>query len=51
MSEMEISPFPTPAAGWLALRLNTADCYISRRSQNVGYLFFLLSVLSIVPII
>ena len=50
MFEKEISLFLTPAAGLLALKLNTVGCRIFGRSQTVGYLFFLLSVHSTVSI-
>ena len=40
VSEKEISLFLTPAAGLLALKLNTAGCHIFGRSQTIGYLSF-----------
>ena len=36
MSEMEISLFPEPAAGWLVLILNTAGCRIFGKFQPAG---------------
>ena len=37
MSEKGISPFPAHVAGWIVLRLNTADCHIFGKFQLAGY--------------
>ena len=38
MFEREISLFPVPVAGWLTLKLSTADCQIFGKFQTAGSL-------------